>query len=406
MVAATWRLWFGRVAPVAGLVGLLVAGCGIFSPGFLEAVARTPLLDDVQGQTLRIVRTEYPPGTLTLAMYRSLRGRSPGDVPLAPSHVVEVDLDSGRVRDLGVTRDPNDLTFTQPDTLRTDRWVVRPRDGRPGVLVIDRDGGSRRVLLDELSSDAETVPVALEADRLVAFLGPRTDIVPAPHVEPALVVVDLSDGRQTVIHHVSEAARSGVVLAGDQLIFAAVEPFDSANEPTTAVVGRERIDRVDLADGQREMLARAVGSISWHRMRLDDPRVLWVENTQDDQRMRGYDLDAGQVLELLNVPKGAPETEATAIVDFTGRAGLVLRQQVAATPDALGAFAFGPFEYVLMPYEGDPVTILRSDDPSALPAPPVAVLTDRYAAVMDSDQRTLVVYDITTGQTRRVTLFE
>ena len=52
------------------------------------------------------------------------------------------------------------------------------------------------------------------------------------------------------------------------------------------------------------------------------------------------------------------------------------------------------------------MTLLEFKQDSFAPLPEIQLLTDHYAVVLDRDFKTLVVYDLGTGEIKRITLFQ
>ncbi len=393
-----------RICVVFGCVlAAGIAGCGFFfpSPAALEAAAEMPSLQSVRGDVLRIVKPDLPSQALDPATYFAASfAADPNSLPRPSFQVIEVDLTTGEVTPVAKTQDESEVFG--PPVLRSERWSAQERMDGPGVVVTDEQTGEQRVWLDDLREGIGTSPAALDGDRLVVLLSRPTS------GEQLLDVIDLAGGEQTIIDQVSPQAWSAVALSGDLLVFPAMPDFDPATQPLSEYLATDTLDVLDLSTGERRTILSDLGTLATGQVRFAGRRLMWLESRDTGHAVRSYDFDTQQAQTLLEVSNDAERAAFPWIIDFNERAALVEETLNTTEPgDIPNPFAFQQIvRYIVMPYDGDPVTLLEFKQDSMAPLPELQVLTDNYAAVLDRDFRTLVVHDLNTGQQRRITLFE
>lgn len=390
-------LWCGLAAGIAG------CGFPFTSLDALIASEEAPFLAGKQGDVIEIAKEDYPDGAVDpLAIFSPETSQAVVPTELA----VRVDLATGDVTPI---TDPQerDAALAPPDLrpLETARWSARlSRDG--DIVVTDRESGDETTYFADLPDRLGVNLIGLDGDWLVARIT-RFDSDAA-----VLVVIDLTTGEQVVVDHVAPNL-AAMALRDGLLVFEAVPPFDPQNQPLAALGAPDTLDLLDLRTQARQTIVEDASRIDYQGVRFDGQQVVWAEPGErfGQERIVAYDIASGQTRTLLELTVGDEGNHFSMLDDFNSRAALVERVDSNFTDPVQLALNPGGFrqtvEYIVMPYDGEPVTILSFENTGVLnPLPGIQVLTDNFAAVLDRDQKTLVVYDLNTGQTRRITLFE
>ncbi|MCG3125216.1 MAG: hypothetical protein CHACPFDD_00032 [Phycisphaerae bacterium] len=395
---------------VAGglFLGLLNVGCGgLPSPAQLESIAESTLLLRSNGNTVVLAKADFPSSA-----FNDLLSGAASEPPDATYRVLELNLDTNEQvlvddaagsEDIYVSSIDASGRARQPE-LANEHWRASLSD--TGVSVANLAAGAEQVYLTELGTHTSNLSLAaLESDRLIVQLHSDTGS------SSLIVAIDLLTGRQQVFDRVSDFGGSPA-LSGDLLAFRADAPFDAQTQSLDEFFAGDRIELVDLSTGQRSVITDDLTGFSAWGPVFGDGKLIWVDEEYSDSgsslRIESYVFADASRRTLAEFVDSADSGDYVSLIALNGRAALLARY---AGPADFESIDFSSFEqsvtYVLRVFDGDEVTLFEQafETPFDTTGPGGAVLTDDFAAVMDSRNNVLIAYDLRTGVITRTAVF-
>jgi hypothetical protein len=407
-------LRLGQVVACAGVNALCVGGCGgaLFPTGdALQSAAEAITLVSLSGNDLRLAKANVPEGYFDNVSL--LNPPDEGTIRPFPFYVVSVDLETLEVTVVDEAADPNEVYAVAPPggygasnlalTLSDGTWTAMVDGQREFIRVINESTSEHDAYLNG-AIDPNFVSLAgLENDRLVVVFARR---FPADRL---IIVIDLLTGRQQTVDRVApQVFGRDIALEGDTLAFFALPGFDPETQSVDEFLTGPSIDVVDLSTGERRTLAEDVSPSYGFDLSLADGRITYVELRDDRLIVRAIDVATGERSTLATLSTNYPGETPTYVVAVSGTAALLREDHFSNLP--MSVFDIADYEqsvsYVLKPFDGTARTIVHYTLTSVFNFDPsIAVLTNDAVVVYDPVAGELVVHEIATDETRRVSPF-
>lgn len=394
-----------RAWSVGGLLCLAalgsIGGCPMVDTAALEASAEQMQFVGRSGNTLILGKTDFPRSAFSLA---SLGSDTP---PRGVLHSVGVDLDTLEVTPLPDRSTDDESAYEDfglgygYGTLSNAAWSVRTDYAVGGIVVREIASGAETRYLDGYADTGVFELGALDGDRLaVTALHRRGG-------DGLLLVIDLKSGEQTIVGPIINGyGTRAVALSGDEVAYWRPPGYDGGS--LEGFFTPPALELVNLATGERTRAATASTSDAELRVDFAGGRVVWSEWTYQVLNVNGYNAADQSNQALASIATVDGDNSYTELRDYNGVAVLLSRVDTSNVPTSL-ADALQVRQRVVVTlhfYDGREVTLIdREENVLGLGPLSVGVLTDRYAVVSDPRTDELIVYDLNTGETKRIRPF-
>lgn len=301
---------FGRLTfLLAPLTAALLAGCPASNSTLFQSLGiPIPPADAfapqavVGGSPARVVFSRFNYGDAVSTL---------NSVAFGMPDLAGVDLTQG-----GVTTVLPTLADVSERLLTDGVWVAAAdyTDRRIRTLNLDT-GAAADLFQDQLPTDWSLL--ALNAGRLLVSM--------ARGGQTLLVLQDLSTGQQTLRLENLLSTGYSAALDGNVLALVDFPPLDPHTPLTISAALAAQVEYVDLATGERTLLATLSGDARVDFLAVTGARVIWSETSDGVSRVRVRDTTGGDTTTLIDWPAGGGETEFESVaVRAAGPAGIVI----------------------------------------------------------------------------------
>lgn len=404
----------GRLSFVVLLAS--VAGCNVIPiADELQEAIESEMLLGVEGNSLYLARADYPDG-----LFDDILSNPAAEPPTAVYAIRALDLATGAFRiieaalpEARAVGSPTDAYFggqgildgrpAHDATLSDGVWTARVDYAAGYVAVTELASGKETRYLQNLAAPGFPVSVrliGLKQQRLLVFANS------ADRDDAALYNFDLASSGELYIDRVApNDGDTAVSFDGRRAVFVGLgDRAENSIRPRT-------LDAVDLATGSRETL---VGDLP--RVRIIGPfaggdGVIWVEIDRAQIAWRTRDDVSGRVRTAAAYDLSAT-AGYTGVVAATGRAAILETIQSSADPTGLldGSIDLADltnvtqtFAYAIRTVDGLEAELLRFTQAGITLAPNLPpALADDFAVARDPVSREFVIFDLATGDVRRV----
>ncbi len=392
------------------------AGCNVIPiADELQEAVESELLLGVERNSLYLARADYPDG-----LFDDILASPAAEPPVGVLVIRALDLATGafRVVEPGILEtqafgDESDKFFggygilagrpAHDATVGDGVWSARVDYAAGFIAVTELASGAETRYLEDLA--AAGLPVSV---RLIGLAQQRllVSVESVESEEAALYSFDLATKGELFIDRVAPYdGDTGVSFDGQRVVFVGLGDRTGDN------VRPRTLDAVDLATGARQTLVGSLPAVRIIGPFAGGDGVIWVESDRARIAWRTRDDVSGRVRTAAAYDLPA-SPGYTSVIAATGRAAILETIESSADPTGLldGAVDLADLTnvtqtiaYAIRTVDGREAEILRYTLAGITLVPNLQpALADDFAVARDPVSREFVIFDLATGDTRRV----